>query len=128
MYGTIVVGRTRWIGCRPQALLHLPAAVRARRRAEGGVPCRLDLQSCTWPFLGQQGVHAAAAFRGGVCGGYLVVLLLVDDEEEDVAVDTPIQTLSVQKNKKLPEEEREVIYSNCQIVCGIGLATINWKA
>ena len=37
----------------------------------------------------------------------MVVLLLVDDEEEDVAV----------------EEEREVIYSNCQIVCGIGLAT-----
>ena len=36
MYGTIVVGKTRWIGCRPQALLHLPAAVRARRR-EGGV-------------------------------------------------------------------------------------------
>ena len=111
MYGTIVVGRTRWIGCRPQALLHLPAAVRARRR-EGGVPCRLDLQMCTWPFLGQQGVHAAAAFRGGVCGGYLVVLLLVNDEEEGVAV----------------EEEREVIYSNCQIVCGIGLATIIWKA
>ena len=106
-----MVGRTRWIGCRPPALLHLPAAVRARRR-EGAVPCRLDLQSCTWPFLGQQGVHAAAAFRGGVCGGYLVVLLLVDDEEEDVAV----------------EEEREVIYSNCQIVCGKGLATINWKA
>ena len=111
MYGTIVVGRTRWIGCRPQALLHSPAAVHARRR-EGGVPCRLDIQSCTWPFLGQQGVHAAAAFRGGVCGGYLVVLLLVDDEEEDVAV----------------EEEREVIYSNCQVVCGIGLATIIWKA
>ena len=106
-----MVGKTRWIGCRPQALLHLPAAVRARRR-EGGVPCRLDLQSCTWPFLGQQGVHAAAAFRGGVCGGYLVVLLLVPGEEEDVAV----------------EEEREVIYSNCQIVCGIGLATIIWKA
>ena len=43
-----------------------------------------------------------------------MVLLLVDDEEEDVAV----------------EEEREVIYSNCQIVCtcGIGLATIIWKA
>ena len=101
MYGTIVVGRTRWIGCRPQALIRLPVAVRARRR-EGGVPCRLDLQSCKWPFLGQQGVHAAA-FRGGVRGGYLVVLLLVDDEEEDVAV----------------EEERGVIYSNCQIVCGI---------
>ena len=49
---------------------------------------RLDLQSCTWPFLGQQGVHAATAFHGGVCGGYLVVLLLlVDDEEEDVAVE-----------------------------------------
>ena len=106
-----MVGRTRWIGCRPQALLHLPAAVRTRRR-EGGVQCRQDLQSCTWPFLGQQGVHAAAAFREGVCGGYLVVLLLVDDEEEDVAV----------------EEEREVIYSNCQIVCEIGLATIIWKA
>ena len=75
---------------------------------------RLDLQSCTWPFLGQQGVHAATAFHGGVCGhgGYLVVLLLVDDEEEDVAV----------------EEERKVIYSNCQTVCGIGLATIIWKA
>ena len=111
MYGTIVVGKTRWIGCRPQALPHLPAAIRAERR-EGGVPChRLDLQSCTWPFLGQQGVHAAA-FRGGICGGFLVVLLLVDDEEEDMAV----------------EEEREVIYSNCQIVCGIGLATIIWKA
>ena len=106
-----MVEKTRWIGCRPRALLHLPAAVRARRR-EGGVPCRLDLQSCTWPFLGQQGVHAAAAFRGGVCGGYLVVLLLVPGEEEDVAV----------------EEEREVIYSNCQIVCGIALATIIWKA
>ena len=92
-------------------LLHLPAAVRARRR-EGGAPCRLDFQSCIWPFLGQKGVHAAAPFRGGVCGGYLVVLLLVDDEEEDVAV----------------EEEREVIYSNCQIVRGIGLATIIWKA
>ena len=65
-----------------------------------------------WPFLGQQGVHVAVAFRGGVCGGYLVVLLLVDDEEEDVAV----------------EKEWEVIYSNCQIVCGIGLATIIWKA
>ena len=110
MYGTIVVGKTRWIGCRPQALLHLPAAVRARR--EGGVPCTLDPQSCTWPFLGQQGVHADFAFRGEVCGGYLVVLLLVVDEEEDVAV----------------EEEREVIYSNCQIVCGKGLATIIWKA
>ena len=36
----------------------------------------------------------------------------MDDEEEGVAV----------------EEEREVIYSNCQIVCGIGLATIIWKA
>ena len=41
-----------------------------------------------------------------------MVLLLVDDEEEDVAV----------------EEKREVIYTNCQIVCGIGLATIIWKA
>ena len=106
-----MVGKTRWIGCRSQALLHLPAAVRSRRR-EGGVPCILALQSCTWPFLGQQEVHAATSFRGGVCGGYLVVLLLVDDEEEDVAV----------------EEEREVIYSNCQIVCGTGLATIIWKA
>ena len=70
----------------------MPAAVRARRR-EGGVPFRLDFQSCTWPFLGQQRVHAAAAFRGGVCGGHSVVLLLLDDEEEDMAV----------------EEEREVI-------------------
>ena len=68
-----------------------------KKRRWLSMPCRLDLQSCTWPFLGQQGVHAAAAFRGGICGGYLVVLLLVDDEDEDAAV----------------EEEREVIYSNC---------------
>ena len=90
----IVVGKTRWIGCRPQALLHLPAAVRARRR-EGGV-------------------HAAAAFRGGVCGCYLVVVLLVDGEEEDVAVGGGAGG--------------DLLQLNGQIVCGIGLATIIWKA